>query len=220
MTEIDAVETEDLVIKSKGGKEYTFKLPVPPKSFKNGKKLVAAAKRFVKANYTKQQECCRLLRHVKHVLEAPKVEWMNYEITYVKSRTWGWNPRCRVHLCGHYVNSGEPWGRFGNGTASGTGYDKPSAALEYALGDKDTSAAWTRLVVENSARLQKLTAGVLMPNIMSTPNKDSSCMPDLDIGGRGLKEFDRIMECLKWKTVNRVDGERIDYGEYATLKRK
>lgn len=219
MTDASDIETEELVIASKSGKKCTYNIPLPPKGFKNGKKLATAVKRFVKANHSSRKaDCSRLVNKLKDVFCAPEVEWINFEITFVRNRTWGYNPKCRVHMCG-CTPSGDPWGRFGKGTASGAGYDKPSAALDRALCDKELECAWDRIIIENYDKLVDTMEGTLLKNVMDD-GKDYCCIPELDLAGRGLSEMEHVMRVLGWTEVNRVDGENFRYGEYTKHKKK
>ena len=219
MADTCTIETEDLVITTKDGKKYTYSMPLPPKGFKNGKRLATAVKRFVKASHSSRRvDCAKLVCKLMDVFRAPKAEWINFEITFTKSRAWGCNPKCRVHMCG-YTPSDEPWGRFGKGTARGGGYDKPSAALDHALCDKELQCAWDRIIVENYDKLVDTMEGTLLKNVMDA-GKDYCCIPELDLAGRGLSEMGRVMRTIGWTEVTRVDGENFRYGEYAKHKKK
>jgi hypothetical protein len=78
-------------------------------------------------------------KRINKILAKPLIKRMDIEVTYVRNRTWGWNPIAKV--VAYYVN-----GEVGNYTfrASGAGYDKTQHALGQAMRELATQNLYAR----------------------------------------------------------------------------
>lgn len=68
------------------------------------------------------------LAKLDRVAQAADLNFISISVDWVRSRTWGYNPRVEIH-----TNTG-----YYTGTSSGCGYDKESAAIAEALNQCDS----------------------------------------------------------------------------------
>ena len=72
------------------------------------------------------------IARAERVAEAPEIKELTISITWTKSRTWGYNPHATVTA---YCSNGRWY--TAEGSASGCGYDKRSAAVAEAMNKID-----------------------------------------------------------------------------------
>lgn len=106
-----------------------FSTPAKWDAYTNGR--IDRATANAAAQKRAARECIRRadadIKKVKDAETAPTPEDVYIRITYTKSRTWGSNPHAEVE-----TTDGTTITRT-YGTATGSGYDKTSAAVAYAL---------------------------------------------------------------------------------------
>lgn len=98
--------------------------------YKNGRITREKAVEFATARAFREidKKTAAQLAQLDRVAAAPDLSYMSISVDWVRSRTWGYNPRAEV-----MSNAGT----F-TGTASGYGYDKESAAVAEALNQCDS----------------------------------------------------------------------------------
>jgi hypothetical protein len=89
------------------------------------KAVELATKRALKAI---EKETAEKLAKLDRVAQAADLAFISISVDWVRSRTWGYNPRVEVR-----TNTG-----YYTGTASGCGYDKESAAIADAFNQCDS----------------------------------------------------------------------------------
>lgn len=173
---------------------------------------VAKAKEHLKWLARYRERCEQRLERAD---KADKVIEINISVTWSRSRTWGYNPHAEVWL---FVEDKECGGVtvYGEGRASGCGYDKRSAAVDEALGfpvkkkaterEKANSArgiaSLDRFVIEHGEELWKEYA------IDRTP------FPHLCFGGKGMSTFVRLFRRIGCKPYGApIADYLIDYHE-------
>lgn len=82
------------------------------------------------------------LAKLDRVAAAPDLDYISISVDWVRSRTWGYNPHAEIS-----TNAG----RY-NGTASGYGYDKESAAIADGLNQCDSVLKALYTLKENGLR--------------------------------------------------------------------
>lgn len=85
------------------------------------------------------------LAQLDRVANAPDLTFISVSVEWVRSRTWGYNPRVEVR-----TNTGTYYG-----TASGCGYDKESAAIADAFNKCDSILKALYQLKENGLRVGK-----------------------------------------------------------------
>jgi len=122
---------------------------------------------------------------------AAGARWFDINVEWTRSRTWGNNPHAKVYAPGCSTN----------GTASGCGYDKESAAVAEAL---NSNPEIMKLLY------QYIDAG----NILAYGVHVFAGMPSFQ-GGVGVSCFARIFELMgyDWKTL--ACGKTFDAYEVA-----
>lgn len=149
--------------------------------------------------------------------EAPRLLEIDISVHWAKNRSWGWNPHAEAWVCFADKQYGSR-SAYGEGSASGCGYDKRSTAIDEALGmpvkKRDNAeqrsekllarSAIDRFVIEHGEELWKEYA------IDRTP------FPHFSFGGKGASTFTRLFRragCLgRWGDAP-VKDYLIDYRE-------
>ena len=100
------------------------------KQYKNGRITREKAVEFATARAFREidKKTAAQLARLDRVAAAPALSYLSISVDWVRSRTWGYNPRAEA-----MSNAGT----F-TGTASGCGYDKESAAVAEALNQCDS----------------------------------------------------------------------------------
>lgn len=108
--------------------------------------------------------------------QAPELTLIKINVSWGKSRTWGYNPKAES-----WVNGGF----YGLGRASGCGYDKLSAAIGESLVSSDSL---NRFIIENYSKLK---------NLYGLSNFNG--FPRLSISGKGDSVFLEIFKTYNEK---------------------
>lgn len=149
--------------------------------------------------------------------KAGKLIEINILVNWTKSRMWGSNPHAECWLCFENAEYGT-MSAYSEGRASGTGYDKRSAAVqeafEFGISKKLDSAdrrkelalaraSFDRFVIEHGEELWKGYA------------VDKSPMPHFDIGGKGMNTFTGLFRRIGYRYNSNfaVKDYLIDYSE-------
>ena len=106
-----------------------FSTPAKWDAYKNGKidRATANAAAQKRAERTCIRRADAEINKVKYAETVPTPEDVYIRITYTKNRTWGSNPHAEVETTDGTAI------KHTYGTATGSGYDKTSAAVAYAL---------------------------------------------------------------------------------------
>lgn len=190
----------------RGLKEYST--PAKWEAFKNGaitreKAEAHAITRALKA-LDKSEKID--LEKLATVAACPAADWLTISVNWTRSKTWGYNPHAIVTT--DRTNT--------EGTASGCGYDKESAAVAHALND---SPAILRILYETAENALK--NGYKLPKDGSKwggvlgYGSGYSILPAFE-GGCGCSCFRSIFEkCgYTWKTGRSSDT----YNGYTVVK--
>ena len=156
------------------------------------------------------------MRRLEEADKAGKMVEINIRVEWSRSRMYGSNPRAVAYLCYEDEKYGTNSG-MGEGSASGCGYDKRSAAVYEALcfnhkkrdgyGRLVTSlaarASLDRFVIEHGEALWKEYA------VERTP------MPHFHFDGKGMSVFTRLFRRIgcRYDPVPPVKDYLIDYTE-------
>lgn len=132
---------------------------------------------------------------------APAFDVMMINVDWVKNPTWGNNPHAGVAV---YGDNG-PSERL-NGSASGCGYDKRSAAIDSALRH---SLIFSRLLIENWRKVRDCYGVHMWRGV-----------PELDISGKGVGELRTVCERCGLAWNGNEAGRRSDYYEATRKTRK
>jgi phenylpyruvate tautomerase PptA (4-oxalocrotonate tautomerase family) len=154
-----------------------------------------ASKKQYKRTQTKVKE-------LETIATGADTQSIDVIVVYVRSKTWGWNPHATVLV---YTNKGiEEY----HGTASGCGYDKPSAAIAEAL-NKSPSA---RLLL-----CLKKDAAMRASNVDTTDNEkyiaygagygEIPCFA----GGVGITALKRLLEACGLVLDTETGTGSVDY---------
>lgn len=142
---------------------------------------------------------------------------INISVNWTKSRTWGLNPHAECWLCFEDAEYGSR-SSYSEGRASGTGYDKRSAAVQEAFefgiskkrDDADrrkdlalAKASLDRFVIEHGEELWKEYA------------VDKTPFPHFSFSGKGMGTFTRLFRRIGYRYDSNfaVKDYLIDYSE-------
>ena len=133
-----------------------------------------------------QKETATRLAKLDAAEQAEGARWFDINVEWTRSSTWGSNPHAKVYAPGCSTN----------GTASGCGYDKESAAVAEALNG-------------NPEIMKLLYQYIDAGNILAYGVHVFAGMPSFQ-GGVGVSCFARIFEIMgyNWKTL--ASGKTFD----------
>lgn len=204
---------DTITTKNGKGKAVTYTLPEVPADFINGNRALAVLKRFIRAHHEDEKTCRAAVRKMERIFSAPRLNYLKFEVTYTKSRTWGWVPHVELWA----GDRGRTW-YHEKATASGCGYDKASAATDHALhGNKELAAAWQRLAIENYAKIKKFRAVhnySFIGYYARGFEKAGEFLPHMSFDAAGLEVLKSYLDALGWKKEAWVSGRTFDYCDY------
>lgn len=155
-----------------------------------------------------EKECAEKLECLQRYAEAGDVKEISISVEWHKSRTWGYNPEATVRVYGDNV------AEVRNGTASGCGYDKESAAIGEAL--------------NSVPAMKKLLCNMKESALQADVNSNSKCRSNTAYieygagygaipyfeGGVGFSCFERIFIKAGFKRTAYNSGKTFDYYQY------
>ena len=127
-------------------------------------------------------------------------------INWKKSRAWGYNPHADVCVCYKDMASRT------EGSASGCGYDKKSAAVGEALAE---NAAFNEFLRDNNALKKAHAAKLYAVYTFRKGRKKELCF---SISGKGLGTLETFLKFFGCYTVAEFSGEMFDGIEYRSRK--
>ena len=127
-------------------------------------------------------------------------------VDWKKSRTWGYNPRATVWV--YYKDQSART----EGSASGCGYDKKSAAVGQAL---NANEAFYKFLEENKALEKAARAKLYAVDVFKKGRKKER---HFSISGKGLGTLESFLRFFGCYTVADFSGDMFDGVEYRSKK--
>lgn len=127
-------------------------------------------------------------------------------VDWKKSRTWGYNPRATVWV--YYKDQSART----EGSASGCGYDKKSAAVGQALNENEV---FYKFLEENKALEKAARAKLYAVDVFKKGRKR---VKRFSISGKGLGTLESFLRFFGCYTVAEFSGDMFDAVEYRSKK--